>query len=60
MNTQPSTPTSVPPLPAADPALGLGLGDWQGSSQELRAGLFMQELADEPGLWCWPATAASH
>ena len=41
-------------LPAADPsplpaplpwlAAWLQLGDWQDSSQELRAGLFMQEL----------------
>jgi hypothetical protein len=36
------------PLPCdALPAGSPGLGDWQGSSQDLRAGLFMQELHED-------------
>lgn len=40
-------PTDFPALDAALP----GLGDWQGSSQDLRAGLFMQELQEDPLLF---------
>jgi hypothetical protein len=44
----------MPPVSAADPSapdlspiLLPGLGDWQGSSQDLRAGLFLQELHED-------------
>jgi len=42
----PQPDTALPSLPGMT-----GLGDWQGSSQDLRAGLFMQELQDDPLLF---------
>ena len=42
--TPPPADTALPD--AALPGLP-GLGDWQGSSQDLRAGLFMQELHED-------------
>ncbi|MBN8489592.1 MAG: hypothetical protein J0M20_17915 [Burkholderiales bacterium] len=48
MNSQPANEPTLPD--AALPGLP-GLGDWQASSQELRAGLFMQELHEDPLLF---------
>ncbi|MBQ0930153.1 hypothetical protein [Ideonella alba] len=42
-------PPALDTPPTDTPSATLpGLGDWQGSSQDLRAGLFLQELHEFP------------